>query len=724
MPLAPGTLLHDRYRINSILGQGGMGAVYRATDENLQVSVAVKENLFLTEEYSLQFQREARILAGLRHSNLPHVLDYFSMEFQGQYLVMDYIEGEDLRQRMERIGTLPEREAILVGVSICDALSYLHTREPAVVHRDIKPGNIKVTPDGQAVLVDFGLAKVMQGSQATSTGARAMTPGYSPPEQYGTARTDPRSDIYSLGATLYAALTGAIPQDSLARMTLKEELTPLRDLLPRANRRLAEVIEKALEINPEDRFQTAVEFRKGLLEAGELSPVFLDRPTLAPPPGTELTPEQVAEGHSTGRKPFSRIRKWLTRNYFLRSRRSTRRIAWALIPIFALVIACVGIPLLYRREVTQSLATIFNVLAADALSTPSPATAISASSFTISPTPPVSNTPIILSATPTSLGQPVVEQVTPTPTVILSPSPTALGGGTSQIAFASDRSGIVQIWLMNSDGSQQKQLTNVSGGACQPAWSPDGTRLIFTSPCPGERTSYPGSGLYLFNLTDSKITLLPASPEGDYDPAWSPDGMRVAFTSLRNGDSSIFVMDLNTNTVTDLSRGKFNDNQPSWSPGGMQLAFVRKYINTQVWIMSDMGQFQAQFSKSEGVVNMFPAWSADGSIVYYTQTSVDAYVPWLAGLRYEDRNKLREFKIPTKADSSVGPVAQARPSQDGLWLAYESWPDGSNHDIYRMKANGTGALRLTTDPGVDFGPAWRPSATGGTLLATPTSPQP
>ena len=221
MPLAPGTLLNHRYRIVSILGQGGMGAVYRATDESLGIDVAVKENLFLTDEYARQFQREANILASLRHPNLPRVGDYFQMGDQGQYLIMDYIDGEDLRQRIERVGTLGEQEVVLIGAAICDALSHLHSRNPTVLHRDIKPGNIKITPGGEVLLVDFGLAKVVQGGQATTTGARAMTPGYSPPEQYGTARTDERTDIYSLGATLYAALTGVIPEDSLARATGK-----------------------------------------------------------------------------------------------------------------------------------------------------------------------------------------------------------------------------------------------------------------------------------------------------------------------------------------------------------------------------------------------------------------------------------------------------------------------------------------------------------------------
>ena len=198
MTLERGTLLHNRYRIAEILGQGGMGSVYRAVDENLGVDVAVKENLFTTDEYARQFRLEAVILANLRHQNLPRVTDHFVIEDQGQYLVMDYIEGEDLRQRMERAGSVHDDEAVTIGAAMCDALGYLHSRKPPILHRDVKPGNVKITSEGEVFLVDFGLAKVLQGGQVTTTGARAMTPGYSPPEQYGTARTDPRTDIYSL----------------------------------------------------------------------------------------------------------------------------------------------------------------------------------------------------------------------------------------------------------------------------------------------------------------------------------------------------------------------------------------------------------------------------------------------------------------------------------------------------------------------------------------------
>src|SRR3970040_2299633 len=117
MALAPGTILNNRYRIVSILGQGGMGAVYQAWDENLGISVAVKENQFLTDEYARQFQREANILGSLRHPSLPRGGDFFSIANQGQYLIMDFIEGEDLRQRIERMGTIPDNEVIVIGAA-------------------------------------------------------------------------------------------------------------------------------------------------------------------------------------------------------------------------------------------------------------------------------------------------------------------------------------------------------------------------------------------------------------------------------------------------------------------------------------------------------------------------------------------------------------------------------------------------------------------------------
>jgi serine/threonine protein kinase len=263
MALETNSILNNRYKILDVLGKGGMGAIYRAEDQSLGVTVAVKENLYSSQEATRQFKREASILAGLRHPNLPRVTDHFVIPEVGQYLVMDFIEGEDLRQRLQRVGKLSEQEVIYIGVSIADALNYLHNLQPPVLHRDIKPGNIKVTPQGQIMLVDFGLAKVVQGDQATTTGAQSLTPGYAPPEQYGQG-TDARSDIYSLGATLYAALTGKVPEDGISRAMGTVQLTPVKRHMPRINSLLAESIERSMTIDPSQRFQTALDFKTAL----------------------------------------------------------------------------------------------------------------------------------------------------------------------------------------------------------------------------------------------------------------------------------------------------------------------------------------------------------------------------------------------------------------------------------------------------------------------------
>lgn len=317
MTLEQGALLRNRYRIIEVLGHGGMGSIYRAVDENLGVEVAVKENLFTVEDYTRQFKREATILANLRHPNLPRVSNHFSIPDQGQYLIMDYIEGEDLQERMERQKTIPEEEVITIGSAICDALTYMHSQDPQVLHRDIKPGNVRITPKGDIYLVDFGLAKVMRGNKTTTTGARAMTMGFSPPEQYGAARTDTRTDIYSLGATLYTALTGSTPEDSLAQTMDQEILTPVRERKPSVSRRVAEAVEKALQVHPNDRFQMASEFKNELLKAksGRFQFNFGMEEKLSPPPeagqqahgsGAEkdrvITKELAGSGQGRGRQ--------------------------------------------------------------------------------------------------------------------------------------------------------------------------------------------------------------------------------------------------------------------------------------------------------------------------------------------------------------------------------------------------------------------------------------
>lgn len=216
--LKPGEVLKQRYKMLCQIGQGGFGAVYKAEDKELgQRLLAVKE---MSQQYLSQpeiaagveaFKHEALMLAGLRHKHLPHIYDHFA-ENERWYLVMDYIEGETLEAYFEksRDGSLPLVMALKIALQLCEVLDYLHTRQPPIIFRDLKPANVILTPAGDLFLIDFGIARHFKPGQAKDTIAFG-SPGYAAPEQYGKAQTTPRADIYSLGAILHQMLSGADP---------------------------------------------------------------------------------------------------------------------------------------------------------------------------------------------------------------------------------------------------------------------------------------------------------------------------------------------------------------------------------------------------------------------------------------------------------------------------------------------------------------------------------
>jgi tol-pal system beta propeller repeat protein TolB len=279
-----------------------------------------------------------------------------------------------------------------------------------------------------------------------------------------------------------------------------------------------------------------------------------------------------------------------------------------------------------------------------------------------------------------------------------------MGGGKGQIAFVSNRSGKPQIWIMNVDGSDQRQLTNMPEGACQPAWSPDGNRLAFISPCNLNQEVYLGTNLFILDVESGGITPLPSAPGGDFDPAWSPDGTRIAFSSFRDYyRKQIYLITLADLSIVSLSANKVHDSQPAWSPDGMQIAFVsERYGRYQIWLMNADGSEQRAFSRSGNLINLHPVWSPDGQSILYTQTDAGGGVPRVMVSRL-DEEPFKEIRIAP----DLLPMREATFSPDGHWIVYESWPDGINHDIYIMSTNGVARLRLTTDSAVDFDPAWR-----------------
>lgn len=300
--LTPNSVLQSRYLIVRKLGQGGMGTVYEAVDQRLSCLVALKETIVETPEMLRAFEREASLLANLRHPSLPKVIDHF-LEGNGQFLVMEFIHGNDLAELLAlRERAFPTEEVLRWADILLQALDYLHSRQPPIIHRDIKPGNLKVTRGGEIFLIDFGLAKGAAGQMKTLDSSRSVvgyTPIYAPLEQINGTGTDPRSDLYALGATLYHLITGEPPSDSLSRATAFMNGEP--DPLPPANKinllvspEVAGVLAQAMAQNRNQRPATATVMRSALQEAakyptatkaGEEKTLLLPQPTVPSPSG-------------------------------------------------------------------------------------------------------------------------------------------------------------------------------------------------------------------------------------------------------------------------------------------------------------------------------------------------------------------------------------------------------------------------------------------------------
>jgi hypothetical protein len=275
--LAPEVVLQNRYRVVRQLGQGGMGTVYEAIDERLDATVALKETFFADERLRKQFEREARLLARMHHPALPRVSDHFA-EGEGQFLVMQFITGEDLAHMLTvRQGPFPTEQVLTWADQLLDALDYLHTQDPQIIHRDIKPQNLKLTSRGQMILLDFGLAKGQASAVSvvtTSASIFGYTPNYAPLEQIQGLGTDPRSDIYALAATLYHLMTGVKPPDALTRAAAlvngqPDPLLPANQVVPSISPQVSGVLARAMSQNREQRFATAAEMRGTLNGIGE-----------------------------------------------------------------------------------------------------------------------------------------------------------------------------------------------------------------------------------------------------------------------------------------------------------------------------------------------------------------------------------------------------------------------------------------------------------------------
>jgi serine/threonine-protein kinase len=285
-----GQTIGGRYKIEALLGQGGMSAVYRGSDPNLRRTVAVKlihPHLSSDPDFVRRFEQEAAAVAQLRHPNIIQVYD-FNRDGDVFYMVLEYLPGETLQTKLKALHAagqrLPIGEAVRIMAVVCDAVAYAHGR--GMIHRDLKPANVMLNPEGQPILMDFGVAKMRGGEQHTATGAIIGTVTYMSPEQARGDRLDERADLYSLGVMLFEMIAGRPPfeGDSIMTVMLKHMNEPPPDLRPLnkdAPEGLAAIIQKALAKNPGDRFQTASEMAAALRGATTLVPTVVQQPSTA-----------------------------------------------------------------------------------------------------------------------------------------------------------------------------------------------------------------------------------------------------------------------------------------------------------------------------------------------------------------------------------------------------------------------------------------------------------
>jgi len=642
MPLATGTLVGERYSIAALLGQGGMGCVYRAWDVRLQVHVALKEmapqpglDYATLDQLREQFRREATVLARLSHPHLVRVTDFF--EAQGNaYLVMELISGESLDHAITSHGAFSESQVMIWATQILSALVYCHSE--GIIHRDIKPQNVIIRPDGQAVLVDFGLAKLWNpGDPRTQTALRGMgTPEYAPPEQYdvSAAHTDARSDLYSLAATLYHALTGQAPPTATMRIVNPKALIPICQLNPAVSTHLEKILMRALELQPEARFQTA----QTMLNA-------FSRQASKIGFSGSASPRQIATYH-----PPKRAR--------------------ALWPLLG---GLVGFLILLSGGVWS----INALLGGD--KTPA--------SATLSYNPTTQSATIAPTVTP-SFPQPTL---TATSTIVVPPTPPS--DHTLRIYFDSNRSGDWDIYAINPDGTAETVVIRIAGsGQGDVACNSHTRQIAYDSEQDGNWE------IYTADWTGANPINRTRHPANDEEPAWSTDGRYLAFKSDRTGNWDIWVLDLYTQDLFNLTQHAADDRHPTWSPDGQWLAFISdRSGNWDIYKIRVDGTTLTQLTATPSE-ERFPSWSPDGQwLAFHARPTANAD----ADIYVMDSNGANLRRLTVTSGDDWAPAW----SPDGTRIAFTSYRDGNN-EIYVMNSDGGNPTRLTYNTQGDTWPCW------------------
>jgi predicted Ser/Thr protein kinase len=580
-------LLKGRYRLLVRLGAGGFGAVYRAEDTGLgNRVVAIKEmtqsGLKVAElaEAAKAFQREAYLLAGLNHPNLPYIYDHFK-EAGRWYLVMEFIEGQTLETLLARAPAkrLPISDVLKIGLQLANVLDYLHTNQPPIIFRDLKPANVMLTATGQAYLIDFGIARIFKPGQAKDT-LIIGTPGYLAPEGYGKAQTTPRSDIYSLGATLHHLLSGSEPSDR------PFFFAPLQPPVPAPLRAL---IARMVQMEEKDRPASMAEVKAGLSQIA-------DDGAFAPPTTAWAAADPEEKQRAAPKVDTAQEEPFYT-------------VPTAEKPVLLPPPPAQISPGITRRAVVIGLGA---VLLGGAVWTVAHAVAPQSSASAV-PTPAPTDVPF--------------QPPTPAPT----PPPTVISGDTTVYQIYRGHTGLVfavawspvdgttiasasqdtttRIWNANS----LRTLVTHHGMVSQMAWSPNG-RYIATSGAPDEK-------IYVWQASNgASQSSYSNNAQGDMPPlAWSPDGRLLAAS---DDSFMIHIWNVaNSQQVASFSGGAGGVLALAWHPDGARILAGNGFPNNSISLWNAQnGTSLASYTGHASSVTAL-AWSPDGQ--FFASGSLD-----------------------------------------------------------------------------------------------------
>lgn len=601
----------DQYRVLQHIASGGMADVYLAEDVNLKRKVALKimfGSLATNPQFAERFRREAQMVAQLDHPNIVQVyaVGLTPAQFVGRqrpYIAMQYIEGGSLREKLEQLAErgklLTTEQALNIIRQVALALRVAHKAQ--IIHRDLKPGNVLVQPDGTLVLVDLGIALAGDSAKLTQTGAIIGTPHYMSPEQVREQPLDGRSDLYSLGIILYELLAGRRPfaaSESIAvlHQHVYEQPPPLGKRRPDLSPQVLAIVEKCLQKEPAHRFQNANELIQAIDVA--LQSQGIQGPN---PQATQI----LTDLHDSGLIS----RRQVVRLTTAERRRKLPVPLWAILTFFALAAAV--LLLLLVRPFSKAQTPPENPIAAQIASqqTAAPEQA------TQEPTQTTTSRDTAVPQTNTPKETPVSSPLPDTPVLVL-PTATAVPPTPlpqPQIVFQSNRDGDYEIFIMNSDGSEQRQLTNNSADDNYPVVSLDGTQVLFESIRDGNWE------VYMMNIDGSQQRrLTDAAGSKDRLPTWSPDGQKIAFISDRDGDYEIFTMNADGSDVRQVTFNTLREGHISWSVDNrlMYNAGSEDSRSWEIFTIDPEGNNQQQLTDNT-ISDWAPEWSPDGRFILY-----------------------------------------------------------------------------------------------------------